>query len=623
MNNEISLVLIARDGEETELILSPSVSRRVDIENISSKIYLVSDREYKIKVTGLEQENEAVQNMHLMINEETVSSYFAGGLFYYLPEGTLWNRLFEDCYGFVRLSISFQLAADENKNYETYSSGLISVLVKKGPINSLVRNMVRYVSDNYSELIAGDFNRPSSIYELREEREQNLDTQLVLAEEIAKVYERNFGYFVANPRYKTKVVERVDHVERMQYASAKSLQFTIQHPEYLQRSPLGKGIRFKSKNYIPDRTLTGQLEYTEDIYENRLVVSFLRTMIENIRLLKMRVERLLERIPEEEYVDENEDYVLSTFVIYESTVKVLHEDQMKLNELEKTFERLFDAYYGVLRVRLIECNSLPMPTAVFLSIPQYIKVYQCMVQWFTYGNYEFSRESYLLAFIKISSLYETYTLAKLIQFFKTEGFCLDQAKRYIYPRSGNWKYIDARCCNTFCFSGEDSEAVIYYQPVIYSYDSRSYNGIGIYRNSSVSLGASNDRDYRGEYYVPDFLIKYVKNGTEYYIIGDAKFSSYNSVLRNYVTDLSYKYIVSMSPVADRIKIAGLFINYGKDEKNTVSRSVYDKEISDCPIHPFFEIIPISELTGETQHFADIEKLFGYINRMENMDNSKK
>ena len=149
MNNEISLVLIARDGEETELILSPSVSRRVDIENISSKIYIVSDREYKIKVTGLEQENEAVQNMHLMINEETVSSYFAGGLFYYLPEGTLWNRLFEDCYGFVRLSISFQLAADENKNYETYSSGLISVLVKKGPINSLVRNMVRYVSDNY------------------------------------------------------------------------------------------------------------------------------------------------------------------------------------------------------------------------------------------------------------------------------------------------------------------------------------------------------------------------------------------------------------------------------------------------------------------------------------------
>ena len=107
----------------------------------------------------------------------------------------------------------------------------------------------------------------------------------------------------------------------------------------------------------------------------------------------------------------------------------------------------------------------------------------------------------------------------------------------------------------------------------------------------------------------------MKNGTEYYIIGDAKFSSYNSVLRNYVTDLSYKYIVSMSPVADRIKIAGLFINYGKDEKNTVSRSVYDKEISDCPIHPFFEIIPISELTEENQHFADIEKMFGYINRM--------
>ena len=303
------------------------------------------------------------------------------------------------------------------------------------------------------------------------------------------------------------------------------------------------------------------------------------------------------------------------FVIYESTVKALHEDQKKLSELERTFERLFDSYYGVLRVRLIECNSLPMPTAVFLSIPQYIKVYQCMVQWFTYGNYEFSRESYLLAFIKISSLYETYTLAKLIQFFKTEGLSLDRASRYIYPRSGNWKYIDSKCCNTFHFTDEDSEITVYYQPVIYSYDSRSYNGIGIYRNSSISLGSSNDRDYRGEYYVPDFLIKYVKNDMEYYIIGDAKFSSYISVRRNYVTDLSYKYIVSMSPVSENISIAGLFINYGKDENFRASKSVYDNEISDCPIQPFFEIIPISELTEESQHFADFEKLFGHINRM--------
>ena len=358
------------------------------------------------------------------------------------------------------------------------------------------------------------------------------------------------------------------------------------------------------------------MEYTEDIYENQVVVSFLRTMIENIRQLESRVERLLERIPAEDFADEKGDYVLSTFVIYERTVKALRKDQKKLVELGKTFGQLFDSYYGVLRVRLVECNSLPMPTAVFLSIPQYIKVYQSMVQWFTYGNYEFSRESYLLAFIKISSLYEIYTLAKLIQFFKTEGFVLDNVNRYIYPRSGNWRYIDSRCCNTFHLTGEDSEVVVYYQPVIYSYDTRSYNGIGLYRNNSISLGVSNNRDFRGEYYVPDYLIKYLKNGTEYYIIGDAKFSSYSSVIRNYVTDLAYKYIVSISPVADNIKLAGLFINYGKDEKSTMSKSVYDNEIAECTIKPFFKVVPISELTEEAQHFAEFEKLLDHINNVE-------
>lgn len=613
MDNLISLVLTPRGGEETRLTLAHSKPHGIDLENMSSNTYIISDREYKISVIGLEHKQAKIQNVHLIINEEVVSTYYAGGTFYFLPEGSRWDKLFIDCYGFVRLTISFKDANSDKEEPETFSTGLISVLVKKGPINSLVKDMMRYVSNNYSELIAGDFNRPSDINELRENREQNLDSQLILAEEIAKVYERNFGYFVANPRYKTKVVERVDHVERMQYASAKTLQFTIQHPEYLQRSSFGKGIRFNKRAYIPDRTLTGQLEYTEDIYENQIVISFLRTMLENIRLLEARVEKLLLRIPTEEYVAEDEEYVLSTFVIYENTIRTLREDQKKLLELERTFEQLFDAYYGVLRVKLIDCNSLPMPTAVFLSVPQYIKVYQCMVQWFTYGNYDFNRESYLLAFIKISSLYEIYTLAKLIQFFKAEGFNLDQANRFIYPRSGNWRFIDSQCCNTFHFTSEETEVVIYYQPVIYSYDSRFYNGIGIYRNNSISLGISTDRDYRGEYYVPDYLIKYVKNGIEHYIIGDAKFTSYSSVLRNYVTSLSYKYIVSISPVTDNIRIAGLFINYGKDERITVSKTVYNNEIIDCPIRPFFDVIPISELTEETQHFAAFERLLKHIN----------
>lgn len=175
-------------------------------------------------------------------------------------------------------------------------------------------------------------------------------------------------------------------------------------------------------------------------------------------------------------------------------------------------------------------------------------------------------------------------------------------------------YLDSKCCNTFHFTAEESEVVLYYQPVIYNYDSRSFNGIGVYRNSSISLGESNDRDFRGEYYVPDYLIKYVQNEKEYYIIGDAKFSSYSSVIRNYVTDLAYKYLISISPVENNIKIAGMFINYGKEMKRIPSKSVYDNKIKENPISPFFNIILISELTEETDHFTDFEKMLRQIGR---------
>ena len=73
-----------------------------------------------------------------------------------------------------------------------------------------------------------------------------------------------------------------------------------------------------------------------------------------------------------------------------------------------------------------------------------------------------------------------------------------------YQNDGNTKNTSVR--NTFVLKNGQKRITLYYQPVIFDTDQRSVNGIGLYRNNSISVYAGNEDDCRqgGHYYVPDF-----------------------------------------------------------------------------------------------------------------------
>lgn len=114
--------------------------------------------------------------------------------------------------------------------------------------------------------------------------------------------------------------------------------------------------------------------------------------------------------------------------------------------------------------------------------------------------------------------------------------------------------------------------MLYFQPKIISgAESYNRNGVSLYRNTSFSLSG----ERRGYYYTPDYIIKITKlDGKSSYFIIDAKFSERNDIKKLQLTDLVFKYLVSISTLNKSDSLDGLYILCGKSA-NLSSYNLFD------------------------------------------------
>ncbi len=575
------------------------------IEQTDSKKSIYSDLSYEFTIEGVDLSK--IEGVYVYVNDCYESCSYNNGVIRFPGGGGSDRRIFMDCYGYVEITLNIQL--NDGSELNLYSEYL-PVLVKKGQLNDSVKAMAQYVYSNQEDLLLNGDPKPRDLASLKEKGSQSLAAQVILAEEIANVYERSYGYFKANSRFKIEKTASVDHIEKLKYITPATMQYIALHPEQLRQVNSTTGIRINNSVYHPNKTLVIEDRRSHDIYENRIVVGFLRTMIFNIDTLIENTDSMLQNIPSEK--DPVGDYVYSSLFIFAHTAKMLQECRDRLRVVKQKMAQLWQMYSSIMSVESVEVQYIPKPTALFMSIPQYNKIFVTISQWFSFGIYNFEKESFMLSFIKISSLYESYVLAKLIKHLKHRGFKLEDAKKCHYPVPSHWKYTNTKCQNTFVFTGENKRITIYYQPVIFDFDSRQVNGIGLYRNNSISINQNSIDERSDKYYTPDYIIKTEINGVERYIILDAKFSTANTVKRYYITDLSFKYLFSISSVTENKSVDGLCIVYGQCYASNKMQSAYNKQLGSKDISPFADMLPLIEGVNSDDHDAVIQQLLSKI-----------
>lgn len=580
--------------------------RKSSIEQIITKspdVCVFSDLSYEFALSC--EETIVVQDVNVYINDVHEPSVYSNGRIMFPGGGSSDRRIFMDCYGFVEISL---VVSDNDGNEYQYTSEYLPVLVRHGELNNAVKAMVNYVYSNQELLLLNGEPKAKNPANLKESGYQNLSAQIILAEEIAAVYESSFGYFKANSRFKLYKISKVERFEHLQYVTPATVQFIATHPEELRRMSSYSGIRIGNSVYQPEKTLSMHNECSYDIYENQVVLGFIRKMIDSIDELYGHCCSLLEQIPgNENYGDE---YIYSSFFMFTETKRMLENGLARLTNLRTKFAHLWTMYSGALKIKPEIIINEPRPSHVFLSVPQYNRIFVQIHKWFQFGIYDFTKENFMLSFIKISSLYEGYLLAKMIAYFQSRGYVIESTRKRVYPTRRNWKYKNTNCVNTFFFRNDRHKLTLYYQPVIYDTDESGINGIGLIRNNSIPVlkGDSDDNRLGSHYYSPDYLIKMEDDSSARYLILDAKFSDLACVRRHHVRDLAFKYLFSISPVRPVDTVVGLCIIYGKCKFSNQIQSAYDKQLQNQQITPITELLPLIESVANDEHYSNLDEL---------------
>lgn len=603
-----SLTLLPFKKQSMKIELSDrSISRSAVeqiIDSFSNGNCVFANLSYEFELNV--QDIAVVRDVRVYINDAYEPSKYSNGIIRFPTDENDDKKIFQDCYGYVELSLSIVMDDGTEKHL---TSEYLSVLVERGQLNEAVKAMVSYVYNHQELLLLNGKPKARNQVGLKESNNSSLAAQIILAEEIATVYESSYGYFKVNGRFQIEKVPVVEQFERLQYVTPSTLQYIASHPEQLKSVSAESGIRIRNRVYQPQKTLSLQSVNSYDIYENRVILGFLRKMVDDVVELKTKCEQLLQRIPSDE--DYSAEYIYSSFFMFSETRRTLEDGIQKLHTLYDKFTKLWVMYQTALSipqesVSRESLSSAPRPTAVFMSVSQYNIMFIHIHQWYSFGLYDFEKEDFMLSFVNVSSLYESYLLTKMIAYLENRGYKLHDGEPHHYKLKSTWKHKNTRHTNTFRFSSETTSLTLYYQPVIFITDQKYDNGIGLYKNNTISVDTGEDG---ADYYVPDYLIKVECGGVSKYLIIDAKFSSYKNVKKYYVKALAFKYLFSISPIEDIDCIIGMCIMYGKCTDKDDIHSAYDKQLPGSVVAPIFEILPLIEGITTNKQYSKLDLLF--------------
>lgn len=349
---------------------------------------------------------------------------------------------------------------------------------------------------------------------------------MALIGETAQLYARYHHYFEKSARFRLQEGLRMTSVARVESVTHRTLAFVATHPEELVPTPQATGICYEGTYYLPARTVDETQFKSYDIYENRCLIGFLKTVT-------AAAKALFETLGEEDAAG------LTT----------------QLESLIAVYSRLF----GVADVG--ELTNLPEPSAIFSASLAYRPFYELMQAWFAFERPTSREVKFYVGVKKSSRLYEYYVLTQLLNALGGDP----DARRVVdWPKARETG--EEAICNEYRFMKGDAEVTLWYEPRISAGTASVKESVGLVRTMTLDFKENGEpfEDPTGAYWTPDFVVRIKTKAGVRFWVADAKYASWPTVSRFYAADVMLKYLVGTAPADPRDRLAGLVLFCGKD-----------------------------------------------------------
>lgn len=560
--------------------------------------YIYNDYPYYLSVTN--ELGNVVFIDKLFINNEIIEDVA-------FLSGRRASRVFLECFGVVKIEVII--------NGESYITHNTRIVMKENAISNNIVNMIDYIYENCDDYLYEEHKHSKTGVGVMPNSNISIDTKLSLLEEIYDVYVKSYHILKHSAQRKLINTNKIGSFNELQSIRQSTINYIVNHPEELQPVNYNSGISVNKQYYEPQKTLVQSVAYSCDIYENQVLVGFLKTIVQELEEIKLSVE--LHKNQNTSPYRRN-GYVDSTYYIYTKNIKMLNSYIEVLNDWLAKIKKLYLDYKRILNVSELNVISIPRYTNIFGRIMPYNIVFEKILKWFNCGNYDLSKSDLLLSFVSISKIYEYFCLIKINRTLEKCGYSLISGFPFKYVE--NRYYRNTVYNNTFEFSKDAINVTVYYQPIIYGKTNNRErpNGIGLFRNTSISitnptaLALLDEREAkRGSYYTPDYLIKISHNNNTSYHILDAKHSRPDKIEREQLPYLAFKYLFSISTLQKGNSVDSMCIICGKATENS-SEDLYDVAES-----MNIQVSPMAQICNVTGNDVDNDSdLIEYIEKIE-------
>ena len=462
---------------------------------------------------------------------------------------------------------SYQLCVSKNREDSENVGKMIKYLLEMPDdrVTSLMYQPIR--RDNYSSsLVQGDYNKASC---------KSILSYIEMAESIVRIYKEKYGYFRNMAKHKIQKNDDVCDFERIRSVSASDIQWLGRNTEVLCQIEQKQGIEIYNSYYIPSKMHTTTNVMDMDVYENRVIVGFLSTVLIDIKKLE---EAIQQGITEEEKLLKCMQRVVGReYTAPVITVKHVHVNYMngllrRIKQLRIETVKVFREYSTVVPCKHHRLTKTPRLTKTFQEIMPYYVIYKKILEWFKYGEMNIDKNGALFQVKTIDKLYEYYCLALIISALLELGYQVNETPSYSFAYSGNEAYGMFRnekdVANTYVFHKEHQQIRLYYQPVIFSY--KFENNISLYRTTGEK-----------DIYTPDFCLQ-IKEGAHpsRYAIFDSKYTTLYSARKYDVKEILHKYYTNVADEYAHDAICAVWILRGRmDNQDNRTTNYHDSPLA--------------------------------------------
>jgi len=548
-----------------------------DVKSIED-ITLFEDAAYKITLLDDENTGELnnINRIEMLVNGEVV-----GEVSYNEPTSNKSHNIeFEKehpqpfllQYDLVSIGIKIYFKNDIDNYYSNYILCLSRNEEDRENISSLIKEIENFEDSKINNWLFRKTTR-SSLLEgaWKENSHKSVGSYLQMVEEIYQSYKDNLPFFRNMAKHKVSQCEKLQPYDKVRSINSNSFLWIMKNGEKLSQVAQKTAIENNGEYYLPLQIQSTQHHKDYNIYENQIILSFLCSVYQKLRSIDADFEDSLNN--NQAILDKlrlkiaqwQEDAYSAPII----TIKTIQMENMlimrkKLVALIKLFADIFGQYKQILCCDIVKILSFPKCTKIFQEVRVYNNVFNQIVKWYKFGDFDLAKEKLVFNIKTLDKLFEYYCLHKIINMITFAGFNIKANGASCFEYSSDGKYEnETDLANSFAFSKDNIELVLYYQPVIFS--NKFENDISLYRTTGNS------------YYSPDFLISINKPGVKQFnAVFDAKFCSKKNIDQYHLDKCKVKYFCELSDKNGN-PVNMLWLLKGRMDK--FSNSIYENRSS--------------------------------------------